>query len=161
MNPRAQLLFWNHPDHESPGTPTVRSLEFDDLPPIIASAPDASAAATIVLIQAATTLGGHRVVRFDELGCAVYADIHEAVLSADCIIGLTTGAALQNDVVPVLTHGFMTEPTWNWEPQRLLYLTVNGMMSQTPPTSGLCFPLGLAISQTTAFIALRTSIQLR
>jgi hypothetical protein len=50
------------------------------------------------------------------------------------------------------------EPSWNWEPQGLLFLGSNGLLTQTAPTSGMLFCLGFAVTETRAFIRPRDPI---
>lgn len=103
-------------------------------------------------------LGGHRVVKATATGFD-YAD--STVLSdAQAVVGITGGAASASSEVTVITSGKVTEPSWSWTVGQNVYLSTNGLMTQTAPSSGFLIVIGKALSATTLLISINTPITL-
>jgi hypothetical protein len=95
---------------------------------------------SVVTVQktAAVAVGGHRAVILNADDQVDYAD--NTVLShRDVLFGLTTGAAAAGDLATIQTTGELTEPSWNWTPQQPIFLGVNGLLTQTAPSSPALF----------------------
>lgn len=84
-------------------------------------------------IVAGEVLGGHRVVTIGADGLAYYADNATSPVPNGAL-WVTVGAALAGELVQVVTFGPITEPSWNWIPNRPVFLGTNGMLTQTAPT---------------------------
>lgn len=109
---------------------------------------------------AGANLGGNRAVVHSTTGSTVvYADNTNALHEA-CVLGITAGSALVGEVVQVQTSGEMVEPTWTWTPREAIYLTTNGQLTQTPPTSGFVLQLGFALTATSMFVSIKQAITL-
>jgi hypothetical protein len=54
----------------------------------------------------------------------------------------------------------MTELSWTWTPGEPIFLGNNGMLTQTPPSSGFAIELGTAISATSIWIVVGQSVEL-
>lgn len=110
---------------------------------------------------ASTTLSGHRVVRSTGANTCGYASAADPS-HADDVLGLTTGAAMAQQVVTLVEGSAFTEPSWAWTPQEPVYLGLDGLLTQTPLTAeeGAAFvlPMGFAQSPTTLFIRVGTPI---
>lgn len=110
---------------------------------------------------AAVTLSGHRVVTPQADGSLIYAD--NATLShRDRPLWVTMAAYSPGDTAEAISHGFVTEPTWNWSPGQV-YLGADGALTQTPPTSptaAFLAAVGEATSPTGLFITRFPSITL-
>jgi hypothetical protein len=87
-------------------------------------------------------LGGHRVVQVFN-GIADYAD---NITAYDGQLGLTMGAVNQGDNFKVYTTGVVTEPTWDFV-KGPIFLSTDGMLTQTKPDVGTVILVGRAISQ--------------
>ncbi len=107
----------------------------------------AGPAQSTILGTAGEDLGGHRAVVFNASGQAVYADQTETD-HAGRIAGVTTGAATSGSAVTIQRTGEMTEPGWSWNPESPLYLGTDGMLTETPPTSGVLQSIGHAVTAT-------------
>lgn len=113
-----------------------------------------------ILKTAGATIGGHRAVVTDSTSdVVVYADntnpAHEAA-----VFGITTGAAASGASVLVKTSGEIEEPSWIWTPQGAIYLSTNGNLTQTPPTTGFCLALGYAVTSTKMLVNIGQAITL-
>ena len=106
-----------------------------------AGAPGTSAEAETY--TAAVTLGGHRAVSLDETGELIYAS---AALSIPAI-GVIRDAVTAGAEVTVYRAGKVTGFT-GLTPRATYYLAETGLLSLTPPTSGVLQPLGVAASAT-------------
>lgn len=104
---------------------------------------------------AATTLGGHRVVRTEADGRIGYADATDTT-HGDDTVGLTVGAANENEEVNVQRSGSLAFNGWSWTPGEPVFLSTTGTMTQVPPTAagGAAFSqvIGHAETATTLFI---------
>lgn len=109
----------------------------------------------ITTVVAGQTLGGHRAI-YVIGNQAFYADYQSpfAVLT----LGIITHAATEGEEVAVLTDGEITEPSWNWTPESVIYLGNNGMLTQVPPTTGALVELGIAVSAQRLFVRIQETI---
>lgn len=103
---------------------------------------------TSVTYIAGEPLGGNRVVSVNALGTLVYPDLS----SYTNILGITISSANLGATVEVQIVGTMTEPSWNWVPDYPIYAGTNGLLTQTPPESGLLYVVGYAITPNKIFI---------
>lgn len=107
---------------------------------------------------ASVTLSGHRAVYLAG-GEAAYASADDAATANACI-GITTGAALEGDEVVITTMGKLVEPTWTWTEALPVYLGLNGLLTQTVPTSGCLVELGIATTATELEVRIQSPINL-
>lgn len=114
-------------------------------------------AGQILQAVAGATLGGHRAI-FIDAGRAQYAD--SAAPSAERVAGITLGAAAEDAVVNYQTAGAITEPSWNWN-EGPVFLGANGMLTQTPPSSGAVVELGVALAPTTIIVRIGPAVFLQ
>lgn len=122
--------------------------------------PVGPAGGVIELFTASENLGGHRAVKATADGKAAYAANTE-LASVAAFLGITIGAASIGAVASVQRAGQLVEPTWNWTPQQPVFLGVNGLLTQTPPSApAYSFIVGFATSPTALYIAPREPIAL-
>ena len=121
--------------------------------------PQGPAGATVLTCIAAIALGGHRAVVADANGFATYAD-SSSLDHAGIVMGITTGAAEANTQVGIQNIGEMIEPSWEWIPERTIFLGTDGTLTQTPPTTGFLQALGFAVAQTKMIVQIGQPILL-
>lgn len=112
--------------------------------------------------NAATPLGGHRVVLLDTAKNLAYASCDD-LSHMDRVIGITDGAANQGQPADVVTSGTMEELSWNWDTSKPVYLSTNGVLTQVEPAAPAAkfsMVVGFPISSTSIFVNLRDPIQL-
>jgi len=102
-------------------------------------------------IVAAAAIGGQRVVATDAQGMAVYADNLTRYKTA---IGISTGAAVQGAVVNVKPFGRLEDSSWHWNPEKGLFLGINGLIVQDVPDTGAIVPVGHVASAEAIFITI-------
>lgn len=111
---------------------------------------------------AAINLSGHRMVMLDGQGGATYASSTEQT-HANRIVGMTTHAAVAGANVALAVYGEITEPSWNWDADKPVYLGADGFLTQTPPVAPeakFSVVVGFPISATTLFINIGIPITL-
>lgn len=109
--------------------------------------------------NAAYAIGGNRIVVVNSEDKIIYADKDTAAHAAK-IFGLTTGAVETGATAKVQTNGVMQEPSWNWTLDVPIYVGNNGLLTQTPPTTGFLCIVGFPITATSIFIKINPSINL-
>lgn len=102
---------------------------------------------------AAIDLGGQRVVVLDDSEEAIYAD-RSIVAHADKVLGVTTGAAVAGANATVQTYGEMEDPSFAFTPGGAVYASINGLLTQTSPSSGFSLVIGFAMAATKLFVDL-------
>jgi hypothetical protein len=122
-----------------------------------AGLPGTSSSTSLIASEA---LNGQRVVIADGVNGARYADAANINHFA-AVIGITTAAAAQNSPVFVQSSNFFSESSWNWLPNLEVFLSINGFMTQNPPTA-LAFlqKIGYAVTPTKIWIELSDPIVL-
>lgn len=108
---------------------------------------------------AATDIGGHRIVTLNSDGKVEHAD-QATTAHYGKIVGISTGAASVGNTVTIRSSGKLTEPSWSWNPQNILFLGADGVITATPPSTGVLQSIGYAIDATTIFINITQSVEL-
>lgn len=93
-----------------------------------------------VIRTAGQDLSGHRVVAVLPTGEAVYAS---SDFTTRIPFGLTLGSAISGTSVHIQIGGEITEPSWTWDVTKPVFMGVDGVLTQTPPTSGLLVIVGI------------------
>lgn len=109
-----------------------------------------------LFLEAAAAIGGQRVVATDEQGKAVYAD---NLRRYKTVIGISTGAAIQGAMVTVKPFGRLEDSSWNWNPEKGLFLGINGLIVQDVPDTGAIVPLGHVAGSDAIFITISEYIE--
>jgi len=112
---------------------------------------------TRVTRTAGEALGGHRVVR-QYLDGAVYYASNTSDSHKHAVLGITVGAVESGNTATVQTYGELLEPSWTWTPGLPIFLTTNGQLSQTAPSSGFVLIIGTAQTATQVFINIKQPI---
>ena len=104
---------------------------------------------------AGAQVGGHRIVTLDGQGKVIHAD-HTVPAHAGQICGLTLTSQLANTSVVVCSFGLVYDSGWSWNLANglPLFLSTNGLFSQTAPTSGFVCKVGHLVSPTQIFIGI-------
>ncbi len=106
---------------------------------------------------AGQALGGHRGVIVGGDNKVYYGD--QANLSHfNRVLGVTTGAVAQDDRASVRVGGVMTEPSWNWDLDKFIYLGSSGLLTQTPPTTGFLLELGWPVNTTSIMVDIKLPV---
>lgn len=83
-----------------------------------------------VQIIALEPVGAYRAVGYDGLYTQPDSD------SLSLYAGVTRMATVAGDPINVVRSGFLFESTWNWTPNAPIFITTNGVLTQTQPTAG-------------------------
>jgi hypothetical protein len=112
---------------------------------------------------AGQTLSGHRVVTSNPDGTVGYAS-SQTLAHSIAPLWLTIAAANGGDQVELVAYGLVAEPSWSWTVGAPIFLSPNGVLTQTPPSlaAGDVFVLQVASpdTPTDVFFAPRTPIEL-
>lgn len=105
---------------------------------------------------ALTDVSGHRVMKID-IGGVTYASSNN-INDANLVLGITINAGSAGSKVNVQLFGEMTEPSWNWIPGDPIFCGLNGLLTQTAPTSGFAIIVAEAILPQTVIVTLKSPI---
>jgi hypothetical protein len=109
---------------------------------------------------AGADIGGHRIVVLDSSNKAQYADCTD-LGHAQRVVGMTLNAAVADDSVSLQNFGEVTEPTWNWDMTKPVYLGPNGVLTQVVPTveyAKFSLVVGFPSSPKSLFVNIREPI---
>ena len=106
-------------------------------------------------VTAAEALSGHRVVTID----GYYADKDTAGHKFK-ILGVTQGAASMGSTAVVTTFGEISNVGWSWTVASPVFLSTNGQLTQTAPTTGFRTIIGRPITATSLFVDISEPIAL-
>lgn len=122
------------------GSVALDSIKFP-VPPAGGGAPVAQG----TVMAATADIGLHRVLMFALGGGVVQAD---AMSPGYVFAGISAQAAVTGTPLLVIETGAVNEPLWSWTPGGALYTGRDGLMTQTPPTTGISQQIAVAISPT-------------
>lgn len=105
---------------------------------------------------ALTDVSGHRVMKI-AIGGVTYAS-SDQTQDANLVLGITMGAGMAGQKVNVQLNGEMTEPSWNWVPGDPIFCSINGILTQTIPTSGFAIIVAEAILPQTVIVTIKSPI---
>ena len=105
---------------------------------------------------ASESIGGHTVVYMSPTGVAKASS--SVINTANKILGLTYTSVVNGQPVEVVTSGTITEPSWNWIIGDPIFLSTNGTLTQTLPTSGYILQIGVATNTNIINIDLKLPI---
>jgi len=105
---------------------------------------------TEIISTAGTILGGNRAVIIDN-DLVYYAD-YTTLSHRHKIAGITTHSAIQGAEIIIQASGEMTEPSWNWETGKPIFVGGNGYLTQVVPSSGFQLEIASPLSSTKIFI---------
>lgn len=132
------------------------SNTFETSPPRGLKGEPGAAAGTTVEYPIAYAVSGHRMVVLNEDQEVIYAD-NTIVAHANKILGMTIGAATVGNVF-IQSGGELTEPSWSWTLDVPIWLSTNGLLTQTVPVSGFSLIIGFPVTATKIFINIREPI---
>lgn len=75
------------------------------------------------------------------------------------VLGITTSSANIGETITIQVGGKVTDSSWSWS-NGLVFVTTNGTLTQTAPTTGWEIVIGYAPSPTTINLDFREPIQL-
>lgn len=101
-------------------------------------------------------IGGHRVVIATDTGCD-YASA-SVIAHIGKVIGMTNSAWESGVEAEIFTTGEIIEPSWNWHLGQV-FLSDNGLLTQTVPNTGFIQQIGKAVSPTRIILILQPPIQ--
>ena len=96
-----------------------------------------------VQIVAAATINAYRAVTYDGNFVQPTAE------SLSKYAGVNRVATIIGESLMVVRDGLMTEDGWNWTPNQAIFITTDGVLTQTPPSGTPLRRIAWAISATT------------
>jgi len=118
-----------------------------DLTITTVGAPGQSGASPAVFGTAGAVISGDRAIAFANDGRLVHANSSDAA-HAGAYAGISLGAAQVNAQVQYQRTGTLTAGFWTWTPG-LVFVGLDGQLTQVPPTSGYVLAVGWAVNATT------------
>lgn len=103
-------------------------------------------------------LGGQRLV-VTQNGKLYHAD-KDTPAHINTVLGLTLSSAVVGENAKVMREGPVIEPSWNWEPDKPVYLGNNGLLTQAVPESGFMLVIGIAETSKKIIMELQPPIKL-
>lgn len=115
--------------------------------------------ATAIFFLAASAVSGNRMMLVGADRMVSYAS-NDDLSHANRVIGMTVGAASALAQVELLREMEIQEPGWTWAVGGAIYLGVDGLITQTPPTAPALFSLcvGFATAPDRMFVTVGTPI---
>jgi len=118
--------------------------------------PGTAGEAPLLVKVAGETLSGHRAVFVDTDGKFYYADKDDE--AARVVAGITTGAVVVGGIATARFAGVLVEPSWAWTPALPIFLSTNGMLTQSAPSTGYVVEIGRALTATSILVEFGTPV---
>lgn len=135
----------------------TQSISIDDIKTYITRTTD-QIATNIITIDAGEYVGGHRVVA--QVNGSVVMASNLNLSHMNNILGLTLGPANLGGELQIQFSGYIVEPSWSWNLTKAIYLSTNGLLTQTMPTTGFLQQIGTVISSNKVLISIQEPILL-
>lgn len=103
-------------------------------------------------------IGGHRAIYVAEDNTFRYADA--ATEEGRAVAGVTVGAASTGTAAYAQYAGELVEPSWSWSVGMPVFLGTNGMLTQSPLSSGLAIIIGIAVGADRILIRIGSPVYL-
>jgi len=104
-------------------------------------------------------IGGQRMVVGNADGTVSYADATN-VSHLGKVLGMSDAAYLDGETVKVIREGLVEFVGWSFNPAQPIYLSTNGVLTQSASATGFSQIVGFAESPTKLFVNLREPILL-
>lgn len=111
-----------------------------------------------VVAQAGTAVSGQRIVRYATATTVAHAS-SAVPADAEFVFGLSLNAAAPGADVTVLASGIATFGGWAWTPGPI-FLGIDGLMTQTAPSSGFELQVATAITATEILVRIEEPLYL-
>lgn len=111
------------------------------------------------LYTAAENIGGHRVVRTDDNGQILTADSTD-LNSCGRVTGITVNSVSSGQQVQVISQGIIEDQSFSYTPGNSLFYNFEGVIVETPPTTGFFQLIGRVETSTRIYIDLEEPIKL-
>ena len=95
---------------------------------------------------AAIDLGGHRAVVSSATGLVYASNLTPS--HAGLMMGITSAAVTAGNLTQVVFAGELENSGWSWDLTKGIWLSDNGLLTQTMPVTGFVMCLGVPISVT-------------
>lgn len=97
-------------------------------------------------------ISGHKLVVTDDNGFATYVDCRQ-IQHANRVVGLTVHAVTDNGTVSVLSHGDITDASFNFSPGAV-FIGIDGELTQLLPVDAVFVQqIGVALSHSRLFVS--------
>lgn len=107
---------------------------------------------------AGTSISSHKVVYLDSNNLIQYCSNLD-FNKAKKVIGITTTSGNTGEQVMIQNHGKLTDPSFSFTVDNLLFLGDNGLITQTYPSNAqVCIQIGFVINENTIFIDIKEPI---
>lgn len=103
-----------------------------------------------------TDIIGHHAVMVGSDGLVYATNDDVSVISR--YIGITTQSAIAGGTVNVTVSGKLAEPSWSWVIGQPIFLGVNGVITQTPPNTGVLWVLAIPVSEASVLFVKREPV---
>lgn len=108
----------------------------------------------------AVPISGHMCVALDSNGAVTYASSDDLSFSGR-VTGISEAAAILGASVSVKYSGLIEHNGWSWLPDQLVYLGLNGLLTQTlPPTALFVQVVGKALGPTRLLLNMQPPVTL-
>ena len=109
-----------------------------------------SGASSSYTYVAGEILGGHKAIVIDN-NLAYYADCTN-LSYINKPIGISSNASDEGGEVTVVFFGELEEVSWSWDITKPIWISTNGLLTQTPAISGFSCIIAMPITTTKIFI---------
>lgn len=107
------------------------------------------------IFTADTSLDAYKAVTFLTNGNVAYASSNN-INHHDKVIGVTLNSGT---TVTVQSKGIVDNPSWNWTPNQIVYLGLNGNLTSDPFSGSIVQQIGVAETATKIFVKIPAGIR--
>ncbi len=112
-----------------------------------------------IILTAGENISALRVITVNTDGEGIYAD-SSTVNHANLIAGISYTAGLEGESIKVIHQGKVKDSFFSFDMTKPIFLGSNGVLTQTPPTSGIAVIIGSPVAVDTLILRIQGSIVL-
>lgn len=107
-----------------------------------------------VRVPAKVALNAYQLIATDADGDAIYATSANPA-HINRVLGVSTRAGLD---IKVRSEGVVENPGWNWSPEALLWVGLDGVITEDPGTGAFTQAVGFAKTPTSIYVRLAKGV---
>lgn len=117
------------------------------------------ASSVVNSLIAGETISALKVVYYDHMTGRILKSSTDDIIKASGV-GVTRTAGIEGSEIEVVQYGLLSDPSFNFLPAQLVFLSDDGSLTTSAPNSGFLTRVGRAINENTLLVLIESPVTL-